>query len=134
MKIFRYLVVKYQPLLEKPSVNIGVIVQSDEEIDSKFNPDLSRVRQIVGNEVKIEEIVFENLENTFKERFKEKTLQITDKETGQQKTIPYTSQEYLEYLNRNLLNNYVFNFNNTNLIEAENLSDALARLYHDYIG
>lgn len=131
MKSFRYLIVKYNPLLDRPAINIGVIVQSDEEISCKFNQSIERVKNIVGD-VNIEEVVFTNLEKTFKEKFAEGTTTITNKETGEQKTINYTNPEYLDYLSTNILNNYVFN--NRGMIEAENIEDAINRLYNDHIG
>ena len=132
MKTFRYLVVKYKPSEnDKPMVNIGIIIQANDEIDCKFNNDLGKVKQIIGNDAMINELIFNNLETTFKNRFKEKGFLITDKSTGQQKLLEYTNEEYLDYLSTNLLNNYYFN--NKGSIDAENISDGLVRLYKNFV-
>lgn len=131
MKAFRYLIAKYRTQDEsKPLVNIGIIIQDNDEIKCKFNPSLEQVASVVGENI-VDDIIFKNLEKTFNKNFSEKQLTITDKITGQRKTIQYTSPEYLTYLLTNFLNNYVFE--NYRLIEAENIEEGLLRLYKNFV-
>lgn len=129
--VFRYLIAKYKPLDDsKQPINIGVIVQSDEAITCKFNKDLDSVAKVVGKDA-VNKLVFINLEDTFKHKFEERALIVTDKETGEQKEISYNSPSYIDYLSSNFLNNYIFEYSGE--VIADDIEKALIRVYRNFV-
>lgn len=131
MNLYRYLVIKYKSQqVDKPEVNIGIIIQSDTEITCKINNDIQRVKNVIGDEP-IDKLIFTNLEDTFQRNFEEGYYTVTDKVTGEQKQVPYTDPAYLDYLKTNFLNGYYFN--NKGVLEAEDINNGLSRLYKIFV-
>lgn len=132
MNSFRYIIAKYKFNEEnKPPINIGVIIQSDEQILCKFNSDLSLVKKINGNQQLTDEFVFASMGDTFTKRFAEGTTSITDHETKEKKVIKYTDPQYLDYLNTNFLNNYIYT--DRGIIQADSIDEGLSNLYKNFI-
>ncbi len=131
MNIFRYIIAKYKFQENSiPPINIGVIIQSDSDIRCKFIDDTSSIEK-TGNSNLPDKLLFKNLEKTLINRFSEGTISITDKETREKQEINYTDPRYLEYLNTNFLNTYIFE--DKGVIQAEKIDEALVNLYRNYV-
>jgi hypothetical protein len=128
MNSYRYLIAKYKPNEENKSpINIGIIIQSDDQITCKFIPDVKVLDKVKSSAGQTDKFVFENMGKTLQERFAEKTLTITDPTTREKKDIHYTDSVYLDYLCSNFLNNYIFG--DRGVIQSENINDGLEQLY-----